>query len=380
MMTYSSAYILATFSLVDDFIRFRDGAYLSHVLNVALVVLLLSVMYLLFQLYIVRSRKFRSGSRRKILQNKINNFLSELIFSDDQSEKGYDEQINKFKKKVPINQNWCRDLLIQNIIDLDRNFKGEVKSKLLSIYFKLGLQDYTLALVKSPFWFYKTKGLYYWRELKYGGKLSMVKKLIASKNPNLRSSALITYISLADDGPLTVLEEYSETISLVEGLNILEIIQRKKIKKPSNLASWLNFQEPSQLIFAVKLIVYYNDLSCADGIVKILEAENPKVRLAAIQACRRLFLVETEPTLRRIFAQEIEENQLEIIKTLGEIGSEDAVSFLLELIQRPQTSEVVIAAMYALSSLDMDFKERSFEPNEYLQAAKAHVLDPYLTQ
>lgn len=379
-MTYLSAYILATFSFVDDFIRFRDGSYLSHALNVALFVLLLSVIYLLFQLYIVRSRKFRSGSRRKILQNKINNFLSELIFSDDQSEKGYDDQISKFKKKVPIDQNWCKDLLIQNIIDLDRNFKGEVKSKLLSIYFKLGLQDYTLALVKSPFWFYKTKGLYYWRELKYGGKLSLVKKLITSKNPNLRSSALITYISLAEDGPLSVLEEYSESISLVEALNILEIIQRKKIKKPSNLASWLNFQEPSQLIFAVKLIVYYNDLTCADGLVKLLHAENPKVRLAAIEACRRLFLVEAEPILRSRFAEESEENQLEIIKTLSEIGSEDAATFLLDLIQSPQTSEVVIASMYALSSLDVAFKERGFESDEYLQAAKAHVLDPYLSQ
>ncbi|GHB50400.1 HEAT repeat domain-containing protein [Mongoliitalea lutea] len=379
-MTYSSAYILAAFSFVDEFIRFRDGSYLSHALNVALFVLLLSVVYLVFQLYIVRSRKFRSGSRRKILQNKINNFLSELIFSDDQSEEGYDDQISKFKKRVPIDKNWCKDLLIQNIIDLDRNFKGEVTSKLLSIYFKLGLQDYTLALVKSPFWFYKTKGLYYWRELKYGGKLSLVKKLITSKNPNLRSSALITYISLAEDGPLSVLEEYTESISLVEALNILEIIQRKKIKKPPNLASWLNFKEPSQLIFAVKLIVYYNDLSSADEVVKLLHAENPKVRLAAFEACRRLFLVEAEPILRSRFAEESEENQLEIIKTLSEIGSEDAATFLLDLIQSPQTSEVVIASMYALSSLDGDFEQRSFESNESLKAAKAHVLDPYLSE
>ncbi|MGY6522648.1 MAG: HEAT repeat domain-containing protein [Mongoliitalea sp.] len=378
-MSYLSAYILATFSFVDDFIRFRDGSYLSHALNVALVVLVLSVLYLLFQLYIVRSRKFRSESRRRILQNKINNFLSELIFSDDQSEKAYDNQINKFKKKVPIDQNWCKDLLIQNIIDLDRNFKGEVKSKLLSIYFKLGLQDYTLALVKSPFWFYKTKGLYYWRELKYGGKLSLVKKLITSKNPNLRSSALITYISLAEVGPLSVLEEYSESISLVEGLNILEIIQRTKIKKPANLGAWLKFEEPSQLIFAIKLIVYYNDLSSSEGIVKLLYSENQKVRLVAIEACRRMFLVESEPVLRDIFARDVEENQLAIIKTLAEIGSEEAVSFLQTLIHSSQNSEIVIACMYALASLDSNFENHSFE-TEDLQAAKAHVLDPYLTQ
>lgn len=377
-MEYPSVCLSATFSLLDEFVRLRDGAYLSNMLNVALFVLFFSVLYLLLQLYFIRSRKFLSQSRRKIVQYKINTFLSELIFSDRQTEKDYDHQISEFKSRVPIHKNWCKDLLIQNIIDLDRNFKGESNSKLLSIYFKLGLQDYTFSLMKSPWWFYKTKGLYYWRELRYGGKLDMVKELIHSPNPKLRSAALITYISLAEDDPLSVLEAYSDSISLVEGLNIMEIIQRKKIKKPKNLGSWLNFEEPSQVVFALKLMVYYNDLSSSEAVVRLLDADNPKVRLEAIKACGKLFFLDAEPKLRAIFIHDVEENQVQIVKTLAEIGGEETIGFLRSLLDSPRSSEVVLGIMYALSVLDPAFEEFSFGKDEHLIAAKKHVLDPHL--
>lgn len=346
--------------------------------ELAILILSLSVCVVIVYLLYIRSVKLFREKIKKLVQYKINGFFSELIFSDGQMECDYDEKINEFKKKVPLHKDWCKDLLIQNIIDLDKNLKGQSKELLLSVFFKLDLLGYTEKLVNSSTWYYKTKGISYWKELNYSNAAEKIYPLIFHDNHYIRSSALIAYISLSEVNPLNVLEEYGDSITYIESLNLMEVIQRRKIKKPKNLVNWLKFEEESKLIFALKLVAYYNDLDAAGAVVQTLESPNSKVRHEAIRCIGKLYYFDAEQDLISMFFNEPEENQVEIIRALKEIGSQDSVDFLHYILGLNKGSEIKINAMYALKSLDAGFIKNEIQNNKELELVRKHVKNPYL--
>jgi len=359
-----------------------DGLRLNYnlnpFLNTLVLILLISSAFVIFELFFLRMRKKIRNKNEKLVQEKINLFFSEVFFSETQTEKYYDFKIESFRNSIPLHTNWCKDLLIQNILDLVRNFKGGNNEKFLSVFFKLGLQDYTKNLIKSPFWFVKTKAIFFWREIRYVKGKKTILKFTDHKNPNLRSAALIAYISLQEKEPLKLLESYSYNISHVEGLNIMDIIQRRKINKPENLSSWLYFKEDSKIIFALKLVAYYNDLGSGDIVIELLNSDNYKVRNEAIKTVRELLLFSAEPDLIKAFPHEIVENQIEIIKTLSLIGSEESKMYLHYILALKNPSEIQLEAMYTLKKLDLKFPLNDFDNNEVLLRVKKHVETPYL--
>jgi hypothetical protein len=359
-----------------DGLRLNDN--LNPYLNTLNFFLLISSAFVIFELFFLRLRKKLRKKKEVIVQEKINLFFSEVFFSETQTEKYYDFKIDSFRSTIPLHTNWCKDLLIQNILDLVRSLKGGNNEKFLSVFFKLGLQEYTKNLIKSPFWFVKTKAIFFWREIGYAKGKKRILKFTKHKSPNLRSAALIAYISLQEKEPLKILESYTYNISHVEGLNILDIIQRKKIKKPENLSSWLYFKEDTKIILALKLVAYYNDLRSGDIVIELLNSGNTKVRNEAIKTIGELFLFSAEPDLIKAFSHENVENQIEIINVLSVIGSEESIKFLHYILGLKSPSEIQLAAMYALKKLDMKFPLNDFGNNEVLLKVKKHVETPYL--
>jgi hypothetical protein len=366
------------FIWLKDIDGLRLNNNLNPFLNTLVLILLISSAFVIFELFFLRMRKKIRNKKEKLVQEKINLFFSEVFFSETQTEKYYDFKIGSFRNSIPLHTNWCKDLLIQNILDLVRNFKGGNNEKFLSVFFKLGLQDYTKNLIKSPFWFVKTKAIFFWREIRYVKGKKTILKFTDHKNPNLRSAALIAYISLQEKEPLKILESYSYNISHVEGLNIMDIIQRRKINKPEKLSSWLYFKEDSKIIFALKLVAYYNDLGSGDIVIELLNSDNYKVRNEAIKTIRELLLFSAEPDLIKAFPHEIVENQIEIIKTLSLIGSEESKMYLHYILALKNPSEIQLEAMYTLKKLDLKFPLNDFDNNEVLLRVKKHVETPYL--
>lgn len=357
----------------------QENFLFQSISDYVIIFLMVSVSFIISQLFILRLRKNFLESNKKIVQFKTYGFLSEIVFSDDKSDAIIDPKIHEFKSKVPIDRNWCKDLLIQNIIDLDKNFKGQSSDFLLSLYFKLELHEYTDKLVNSNIWYLKAKGIYYLRELKYTQAAPKIYTFLNHSHPELRSAALLAFISLSeDDNPLGVVKEYMDTISYVEMLNLMHIIQRRKFQKPENLTSWLSLKDDSHVVFALKLIVYFNDLESGKQVTELLNSKNSKVRLEAIKSIGKLFFVEAEQDLIVGFMKENEENQIETILTLKEIGGQDSIQFLHHLLGLNRSSEINLTAMYALQALDKSFAELQFDPEKSLDQAKKHVESPYL--
>lgn len=317
--------------------------------------------------------------KRKHTQQNIRRFFSGLILEDDITDQILNQKLLSFKTSIPYRQDWCKELLINNLIDLNKTFKGEMATMFKDIYLKLDLLSYSEHLIKNGIWYQKTKGIFHFEELGYSEGLPLINPYITHPNKSLRSVALIAHIALEENDPLSIFNNYTGHINKIDELKILDTIKKKKLKIPPYINDWLLSENTSLVLLTIKLIAYYNHLESGQVLLNMLAYENAEIRQNIIIAIRQLLLVQAEDMLIRIFNEEKVDNQLEIIKTLGVIGSEQSSEFLGSLLDETSIREIKIETMKALKEMDSWLYQSSFEYNGDLRLVKLHVEDPYIS-
>ncbi len=354
----------------------NDYWFFESAIDYVLILFLLFFVALIWFLLRLKGNRLRREDQQRLAQYKIYGFFSSIIFEENLSDNKLNKEIEKLKKKVPFQKTWCKELIIDNIIDLDKNLKGGQKEILIKIYLKLGLYTYMNGLLKTGKWYYISKALYYWRELGYAPSAKAIYPFVRHENMHIRTAALLAYISLSEEDPLKILEDYADFISSIDEIKLLDIIQRKKIKKPDQLGEWLDFNIPSHVGFVLKLVAHYNALEFESKVIELLDSDYESIRLSALDVVGKLLLSRAENKLIAMYPNEDEVFQDKIIHVLGLIGSADSVKLMEKIITSPNRSEILISAMYALKELDAVYFEGSFEDNPLLKKVKSHVLDP----
>lgn len=357
---------------------FSEFWIFESVIDYVLISFFLLLLFVVFYLLRLKRKRLIREDQEKLAQYRIYGFFSSVLFEENVDENVLNRNVDKLKKKIPFHKTWCKELLIENIIDLDKNLKGDQKGILIKIYLKLGLYTYMNGLLMTGKWYYVSKALYYWRELGHSPSSKAIYPLVKHRNMQIRTAALLAYISLSDKDPLKILEDYADFISPIDEIKLLDIIQRKKIKKPLQIGEWLDFNIPSHVGFVLKLVAYYNALEFAPKVIELLDSPHEYIRLSAIDTIGKLLLSDSESKLIQIFPKESEIIQTKIINVLGLIGSENAATFLEELIRNPYRSEILLAIMRALKDIGSSFFENSFEDEPKLKSLKSHVLDPHI--
>ena len=334
--------------------------------------------FVLLFLFRLKRKRLALEDQEKVAQYKIYGFFSSILFEESLSEQEFNRKVEKFKKKIPFKKRWCKELLIENIIDLDKNLKGNQKEILVKAYLQFGLFTYMKSLLETGRWYYISKALYYWRELGYAPSSKAIYPFVKHKNMQIRTAALLAYISLSEEDPLKILEDYADFISPIDELKLIDIIQRKKIKKPAQLGQWLDFNIPTHVGFVLKLVAHYNALEYKDKVLELLENENEHIRKSALNVVKKLYISDAESYLIKMYQQESEETKIFILDTLSEIGSTEAENFLYEVVNSQNRSEILLAAMEGLKRLDSEYFQKEYAPQSTLAAVKKHVLDPHI--
>jgi len=383
VITLSSGFSHLFLPVEDDsylkkiFLMQGERLYYSYFLY-AIIFFLGTTLSLIVTLIKHRKGVKTADAHKKIVQRKINGFLTDLILNDNLSEELLDQKLADFRTKIPYNKAWCKELLIKNIIDLNKNFKGEMSSMFIDIYLKLDLLSYSEDLIKNKVWYEKTKGIFHFEELGYSEGLSLITPFIKHDNKALKSVALIAHISLKEERPLDIFNDYQGHIDQIDELKILDTIKKKKLKIPANIGEWLKSDNPSLVLLTIKMITYFNHLALGGALLELLQSPNEEIRRNIIIASRQLYLVQAEVALLDSFSKESTVNQLESIKTLSAIGSSATEEFLGELVQLTQSREIKIETMKALKEMNSVIFHSTFNHNLDLQLVKLHVEDPYI--
>lgn len=314
--------------------------------------------------------------RIKSVKSKIDKFLTSLVFSPFDEEE-FAKKIKKFKKKIPFEKSWCKEIILNEIINLKQNLKGESSNHLHFIYEQFELYRFSIKLLNNPLWYVKSAGIYHFKALQYSKGEPAVRPYLKHKNKNLSTNAYIALIALASD-KLDFLIDYPETLSLTSEIKIMDILHSRKPPMPSNLKDWIHSPNPSIVKMGVKFMVYYNFSISKEEIIRLLKSESEMIRSEVIMATRSLYIEDAETILIQQFKLESKKNKVEILTSLGAIGTRTAERFLSQSLMVTTDVDIKLATVYSLNAINSHYFESSFTDSPEVMGMVRHVKDPYI--
>ncbi len=146
-----------------------------------------------------------------------------------------------------------RQVLIDQMIDVSINLKGEESRKLLGLYKHLGLDRDSIKRANDRRWHKKIKGF---RELAFMNikdANGAIYKALNSSNEILRMEAQIALVRLGDENAFEFLSHLKRPFSLWEQITLHELIIQHNIHVPS-FKKWLTSSNPTVVMFALRMI------------------------------------------------------------------------------------------------------------------------------
>ncbi|MET0760202.1 MAG: hypothetical protein ABWZ56_07265 [Flavobacterium sp.] len=359
-----------------------DSHFLYYSLKYFVIPFLLWIIFSLLILLIINRYYFeKSIIPKKEAEIKINNFLTEIIFSNHNLTH-IKEKINLFKYEVPFKNKWCRDLILTKIITIKQNINGVNPTHILLIYKFFGFQDYSQKLIRNRRWHNKALGIYHYQMLDYKIKKGHIKTHINDKNKFLKSNALIALISLSDE-KLDFLNNYQEKISKADELKILDIIYQRKSSLPKNINEWFNNKNSSIVILAIKLMIQYRETLNISQIKFLLSSNDPLVRKETLLAIRELVIIDSNALLIPHYSRETNKrNKISLLKTWSVIGNHKTKDFVSNILSEEKDLEIKFEMINCINKLDntyfKNYTTDNTPENEVIHRILLHVNDPNL--
>jgi hypothetical protein len=318
---------------------------------------------------------------KKEIDNRTDNFLTEIIFSNHDTNYIKDK-INEYKKEIPFNKKWCKGIILNKIITIKRNISGVNPNQMLLIYKYFGFHNYSNKLIRSNNWENKLLGIYHYQILEYKIKTGHIRPNIYVKNKFLKSNALIAVISLSDE-KFEFLSNYQKKISTADELKILDIIYQKKSSLPKNINDWINNKNSSIVILGIKLMTRYRESLTIPQISHLLNNENIQVRKETLNSIRILYTVEANDLLLKYYSEEsYNRNKISCLKTLGIIGNKDTKAYLLDILFKEKDLGIKFELVNCILKIDKntfnDYKIEDSSEKEIINRIVLHVNTPYL--
>ncbi|WP_163399168.1 HEAT repeat domain-containing protein [Flavobacterium fluviatile] len=345
--------------------------FIHYFIRIVLPILIIGCVLLIVVLIINRYIYDSFSPRFDATKNEIDIFLTNLIFSPF-DETHHKTEIEQFKKAIPFEKNWCKKLLLNEIIFLKQNLKGEVTNKFHYIYEQFDLFRYTQKLLKSRRFYLKCLGLFQLETLDYKKGKHYITPLLTHKNRDIKSRAFLALISLSPN-KLESLIDFSHEITIAEEINIMDILHHKKTKMPANLKDWIVSENATIVKLGIKLMIFYNYTNENKKITELLKHNDKAVRHEVILAINSLFIIEAETELIQHFSHEDTENKLEIFNTLSKIGTAESENFIAQLLETKTDEGIKLDAVYCLYKINRNYFDSHFLDNEDVQKMVEHV-------
>ncbi|TVQ14979.1 MAG: hypothetical protein EA361_06800 [Bacteroidetes bacterium] len=350
------------------FHRFVEASLKVKILVVILVYLVVSILVLFISILINRYLKTRQRQRRKELKDEYQEQLASFLF---------DDEVEKIEFRG-INKKLNREIFIDELMDLHNNLHGEVADKLKDLYFNLGLHKDSLNKLYKGKWYQKTKGFGELAQMDVKDANEKIVQYTNSKHPVLRMEAQVAMVKLAEERPLSFLDNLESELSYWEQINIYDTLIYHQITIDS-FEEWIDNPNPSVVVFCLRMIALFKHVHSGARVRELLFHDNPEISLAAVQAMKSLEIPEYVNDLKMLYRSEtlqlvnILETQrknktekeirslddliprkirYEIVKSLRPIATNDDVPFLEQVVMEPENSyKIRILAITILSSL-----------------------------
>ena len=333
-------------------------------------------------MFAVKSKKRRKEVLTARFKTLCYGPISDLLFDDEP------ERLEKFQKedlvalfpKDHLNIGLFKDVIIQEIISLNKNMKGDFKVRLKQIYRKLDLDKHSIQKLSSKRWDIVTAGIVEINEMDVLEAAPLVEKFTSHENFYIRSNAVATLLNISNDMTLKVLAEQKYPLSRWQQMKYYRIIKFLNSQGKVQVNLLFESENESVRLFGIKLVRYL-------GLVDRLPLLQEKYKASSINEkieilkCYDVFnhLEGLDDVYRDLFTKD-KALLLVAVKVLKNLGSEVSTVILLERLKKTQDFESKMKILEAIYTLNPDYLDIDFLNNQDDETIRIieHLKDPIL--
>ena len=317
----------------------KKSLTLVRFLIAAIIIFIVTMIILLIIILLNRKRMEKEEQLHQYLLEKYQSLIINYLFGSASAEEFRSIASDTYRRQV----------LIDEMIDVSINLKGEENKKLISLYKLLNLDKDSINKAHSRRWHIKIKGI---RELAFMNikdANAIIYKALNSSNEILRMEAQIALVRLNDDNPFEFLSNLTSHFSLWEQITLHELIVHHNIPLPS-FQKWLTSPNPTVVIFALRMIREFKQKESEDNILETLFHQDPSVRYLAVQVAGDLDMRSTLETMKHMYKYQEYKICLEIIKSMGKMPDVSMIGFLKLVLDKENDVQLQIEATKAINN------------------------------
>ena len=251
---------------------FGKSLIFVNLLILTIIISIASMIVLLFIILMNRRRMEKEQELHQFLMEKYQGLIIDYLFGNATPE--------AFR---PIaSDSYRRQVLIDQMIDVSINLKGDESKKLLSLYVLLSLDRDSIARANDYRWHKKIKGF---RELAFMNITKandVMYKALNSSNEILRMEAQIALVQLGEENHFDFLSHLKRPFSLWEQITLHELIVQHNIPVPA-FQKWLTSPNPTVVMFCLRMIREFKQKDAEEKVRETLLHPDAGVRQLAVQ-------------------------------------------------------------------------------------------------
>lgn len=289
----------------------------------------LSVIYF-FGVFLIRNRITSKNSRTKDKKIQFSPMINEFLFFEDSNTK--EEKMNYLNLKIQIREliknDFDRNVLTEVLLDLRKDLSGQSQTVLIDLYKDLGLHNDAYEKLSSRKWQVVSSGILELTTMEVDESYGLIIKFINHRQSTIRKQAEIAVVNLKEEGIKYFLDNTKYKIAEWQQLKLLDVLRHKPNFNAPQFGLWLTATNTHVVLFSLRLIKYYNQNEAEQSIITLLKHKNRDIQAEAIECIKDFHFVSALPTLKLVYPKAIHDIKIAILDAIGEVGSENEVSFL----------------------------------------------------
>ena len=318
---------------------FGKSYTLVNALIITIFISFTTMLILLTVILLNRRRMEKEQDLRQYLAETYQGMIIDYLFTGSSPD--------KFRSIA--SDNYRRLALIDQMIDVSVNLKGDAAEKLSSLYLYLGLDRDSIRRAHDYRWHKKIKGF---RELAFMNikdANDAMYKALNSRNEILRMEAQIALVRLTNEDPFGFLFHLVRPFSLWEQITLHELIIQHDLPVPE-FKKFLRAANPTVVMFALRMIREFKQLEAEDDVRETLEHPSQKVRKLAVEVSGDLEFRSTLEVLKRMYKSQDNATCLEIIKAMAKMPDPSLLGFLKLVLDKEDDVQLQIEATKAIEN------------------------------
>lgn len=301
-----------------DFITAERLYFIAAVFGIITIVIVGLIYLKLYQ------KKTRNRQIER-LTGTLNDWISDIITEDEFTI--FPTALAEFKATYLLKAHF-RDTTIEQLIVTRKNLLGKTAEHIKTLYLALGLKEDSMRKFNASHWSLRTRGIYELYMMDQSDQLPKIFRLTNSSNEQIREEAQTAITGFLGFRALSFLKFLRFPITEWQQLKILDRLQFHNEVNLRQLPVWLQSNNESVVLFALKLAAEYQQYHVHDLVLHHIDDRREKVRKRAIRTLAAIANPNTAEALYRAYVAADEETRLVILEELANLGNPPPREFI----------------------------------------------------